>query len=390
MEKHHLDALIAAAPPNVNYLSNYGALSYESVEGSYVFVVFSADRNQEPTLIVPLVKAAELVSTKMSWIKDVRTYGTFYVTVPEGQRLSGWEAELVPLFRNQRDSDPFEVLQDVLGEKKLIGRNVGIDERAFRGSEYDRLCKQLGGGDNLTMVSEIFKEIRMVKTQDEIDIILEANRITEVGVKVVMESIRPGWTTMDAVRLYGKTVSELDALPMSPTITFGKNGYLPNSYFISSKQPMSQGDLIRFDVTCIYKGHYTDIGRNAVVGSASIEQRKLFDVAYSGEEEAINAARPGVRASEIFQKGVEGARKAGMPGYNRVHCGHGIALELYEHPLITPTCETVVEEGTVINIETPYYEIGGGAYIVEDTLVVTTGEPIFASRMDRGLFEIAA
>jgi Xaa-Pro dipeptidase len=181
----------------------------------------------------------------------------------------------------------------------------------------------------------------------------------------------------------------MNALPLASTVTFGKNGYLPNSFFIASKQPMTKGDLIRFDVTCIFKGHYTDIGRNAVLGNSSSDQRKLFEVAYRGEQEAISAIRPGARASEIFRRGVEGARSAGLPGFNRVHCGHGIALELYEHPLITPDCEIEVEEGTVINIETPFYEINGGAYIVEDTLVARKSDAEFLSRMERGLVEIA-
>ena len=93
-------------------------------------------------------------------------------------------------------------------------------------------------------------------------------------------------------------------------------------------------------------------------------------------------------ASEIFRRGVEGARQAGMPEFNRVHCGHGIGLELYENPTIAPDNLTIMEDGTVINVETPFYEIRQGAFIVEDTLVVSRSGPNFMSRMDRGLIEI--
>ncbi|MEM1938119.1 MAG: M24 family metallopeptidase, partial [Candidatus Caldarchaeum sp.] len=80
--------------------------------------------------------------------------------------------------------------------------------------------------------------------------------------------------------------------------------------------------------------------------------------------------RPGVRASHLFDVAVETTRINGLTHYRRHHCGHGIGLELYDVPVIRPEDQTVVEEGMVLNIETPYYELGLGGIIIEDTLVV--------------------
>jgi Xaa-Pro dipeptidase len=50
--------------------------------------------------------------------------------------------------------------------------------------------------------------------------------------------------------------------------------------------------------------------------------------------------------------------------------GHGIGLEVYDPPSITPDNPALLEAGMVICIETPYYELGWGGVQVEDTLLV--------------------
>jgi len=63
-------------------------------------------------------------------------------------------------------------------------------------------------------------------------------------------------------------------------------------------------------------------------------------------------------------------RAAGLPHYERHHVGHGIGTELYEDVLISPGVQDVLEEGTVVNTETPYYEFGLGALHVEDPFIL--------------------
>ena len=78
---------------------------------------------------------------------------------------------------------------------------------------------------------------------------------------------------------------------------------------------------------------------------------------------AIKAARPGVRACELFRIAVETTRKAGIPDYRRHHVGHCLGLEVYDDPSVTPDNQTVLEENMVLNIETPYYELGWGGWV---------------------------
>ena len=83
---------------------------------------------------------------------------------------------------------------------------------------------------------------------------------------------------------------------------------------------------------------------------------------------------------------VENVRKAGIPHYERNHVGHGIGIECYDLPNITALSDDVLEEGMVLNVETPYYELGFGGVQVEDTLLVTKSGFQKLTRNDRDLF----
>jgi Xaa-Pro aminopeptidase len=60
-----------------------------------------------------------------------------------------------------------------------------------------------------------------------------------------------------------------------------------------------------------------------------------------------------------------------VPTYRRQHCGHGIGLSIYEPPVIAPDVDAALEDGMTFCFETPYYELGWGGMMVEDTVVIT-------------------
>ncbi|MBS7252299.1 MAG: aminopeptidase P family protein, partial [Candidatus Freyarchaeota archaeon] len=136
---------------------------------------------------------------------------------------------------------------------------------------------------------------------------------------------------------------------------------------------------IRFDGGCIYEGYYCDIAKTVVMGQPSEKAKKYFSAVLKGALNAVSQVKPGVEASKIFLTALTGVRKEGISHYRRHHCGHGIGLECYETPIINDREHTILEEGMVINVETPYYEIGFGGVQVEETILVTRSGSLFLS-----------
>ncbi|MDG6901885.1 MAG: aminopeptidase P family protein [Nitrososphaerota archaeon] len=385
MEAHGIDALVATTPANVTYLSDFRALGHE-ILGSYVFVVLPRAKDVEPAIILSTGESADLVALEMSWIKDVRTFGSFYVTVPERRRLRPLESRVAKVLKAGSAPDAFQALRAVLDEKGLSSGKIGVDEKYFNPADWPKLQKALDGVD-FVPAYDIFREIRMVKSPEQVEVMRKANWITEEAIKEVLERTRPGMTGVQLEKIFVEKITSLGAACVAPSIALAEDSYLQNMY-VPSRHRLERGDLVRFDVGCIYRYHYTDLGRNAVLGKPSAVQKKYYNVVYQGEENALRKVRAGAKASDVFNAGVEGGRKGGLPTFRRHHTGHGIGMELYEPPLIAASTDLAIPEGAVINIETPYYEIGAGGYMVEDTVLVKKTGVEFFSKFDRDLYQI--
>jgi Xaa-Pro aminopeptidase len=199
-------------------------------------------------------------------------------------------------------------------------------------------------------------------------------------------AIREGATEFEIWQTLFKKVIEEGALPSWPCVGVGVRGVLSN--VISASQPVKNGDLIRFDVGCVYQYYNSDCARTVVLGEANEKQRTYHHAIRIGLERALRIVRPGVRASQIFKEAMEGVRDAGIPHYRRHHVGHGIGIEPYEPPFLTETSEDILEEGMVVNVETPYYEMGLGGVQLEDTIMVTADGYRPLTKSPRGLLVV--
>jgi Xaa-Pro aminopeptidase len=123
-----------------------------------------------------------------------------------------------------------------------------------------------------------------------------------------------------------------------------------------------------------------------VLGEPSPKLRAYYSAVLEGEEYAFSTTRPGVTACALFEGIVATVRRAGILHYRRHHVGHGIGAEVYDPPVLTETAKVAIEAGMVLNVETPYYELGWGAVHVEDAYVVgPNGTNRWLTRMSRQL-----
>jgi Xaa-Pro aminopeptidase len=224
----------------------------------------------------------------------------------------------------------------------------------------------------------------MVKSAEEVRHLERAALIAEQGVAAVLGMLEPGVTERAAAAVFEQEVLRQGAQPFFTVVTMGERAALADVQ--ASDRALAPGDLIRFDLGCVYQGYRSDIARTAVLGRPTEKQRRYYDAARDGEIAAIAAMKPGVPVSRIFETAMRITRERGIPHYQRHHVGHGIGLEPYDPPTINATTETALEPGMVFCVETPYYEHGWGGVQVEDAVEIT---PAGARRLTRSSQELA-
>jgi Xaa-Pro dipeptidase len=378
MNREGLDAIIATSPENITYSGNYfnpNPYIYKELE---LYIVIPADKNILPSFIVP-IDALEHFAQYPSLIEDMHSYGSYHIYGSDKSLMTPYEKKLFDMRENlPHHKTPLDALIYVLNEKQLSNKCLGLDELSLSVQREEKIKFNLPKA-KITPSSKFFREIRLIKTADQIDLLRRTAQILEGGIELGFEALENGGSEMHFAEALRVELAKHGAIPAHSDATIGSR----SSACIQAEDYFpSRGEVMRVDVGCRYRWNYGDTGRTAVFGEPTPKHRKIFEAIMAGQRAALDLIKPGVHPSEIFNAVTLAVKREGLDPYDRHHVGHGIGFEMYELPIITPSDkpseihdlgkgEWLLESNMVINIETPYYEMGEGGFQIEDTLVVT-------------------
>lgn len=364
--KYGLDALIATSPENVTYTSGYWALSQWIRRGPQVHVVVPVEDVEQARVIAPTSLLDQLVDQEDVWVRHVSRYGFFHVDQAQGP-MTPLDDRLLSFFEQPDEKDAITALLKAIRAQGLEKGTLGIDEMGLMPGHWERIQQELPDA-KLVPAMKIFREIRAVKTAEEIERLRQVATIAEESVAAALQAARPGISEIEMARVFHATTVQGDGTPVLGCLGFGTRSAMPNVY--PSEARLRTGDVIRFDVGGRYKHYRADIARIAVLGEPDKKLVQYHTALHNGVMAAFEKIRPGVKSSAVFDAAMEATRKSGIPHYQRSHVGHGIGLDGYDMPDLTPANDQIIEEGMVMCVETPYYEFGWCGLQVENTVAV--------------------
>ncbi len=183
----------------------------------------------------------------------------------------------------------------------------------------------------------------IIKTNEEIKIMREANRIIAVILAEIEDMITPGINTYELDQWAEKRIVGFNAKPAFKGYISG-NRIFPATLCTSINEEvvhgipsrnrvLKDGDIIGIDVGCIFKGYYGDGAYTYPVGQVSEQARQLMDTCHKALYVGIEKASNGNRVSDI-SKAID--RFVTPKGYGIVRdlTGHGVGKNLHEDPQI--------------------------------------------------------
>jgi len=367
MNEKGIDGIVATSIENVSYLSGFHARAFRGVKKTQYYVVFSRHNIDKKPFIVPSIRLPGYIASGFD-ISQLYVYGKFSVVRPK----SIVNDPLMKLLTKGMGVDgrykgPFEALTNSLRDLDLNEGTIAVDEMHCTPQQWNELEKEFPKA-NIIPGYDFLREIRMVKTEEEIRRLKKSTHIIQRAILESFKIIQLGTTERELVYKMQEIIGKYGALPGIVGLSAGPRSAL---LLNESDYQLKKNDLIRYDVGCISDSYWSDMGRTACLGKLGEEQKKVYTALKEGRQVAIDSVKPGIKASDIYNIAISEIRKAGLPHYERPHTGHGIGLEFYDPPNIRPDDHTVIEEGMVVNIETPYYGIGLGGFQLEDTMLVT-------------------
>ena len=348
-------AVISCSSNNKGYLSGYHSVAHD-LSPSYMSAVVATRK------YAALVVSAADAGPALELLKNPELlfrYGLFFFESTEALGALDFDKPGLATFD--------AALTAAVGATILPGMEVGIDRsdggyaETFMSATFDSVpCRDVTGA---------LQRVRSLKLDEEVELIRAATKLVEDGLTAIASDGEAGMTEWDLAALLSERMVAGGGLPRLVSVTSGPRSALADAY--PSFRRVHCGDLVRVDAGCFVGGFSSDMARTFVVGEPDSLVAARHKAIAAGLELELSLVKAGASVGAIYAATVEAVRNAGIPSYRRQHVGHGLGLGGYEQPIINESSRAVLEAGMCLCVETPYYQLGWGGMMVEDTVLVT-------------------
>ena len=214
--------------------------------------------------------------------------------------------------------------------------------------------------------------MRLVKDEEEVHHILQAQAIAEEGFRHILPYIQVGKTEREValelefyMRRQGAQRVAFDFIVVS-----GANSSLPHG--IPSDKKIEKGDFVTMDFGAVINGYHSDMTRTVAVGEVSDEQRLVYDTVLKAQEASLSVLKAGllcVEADAAARKVIVDAGYGDCFGHGT---GHGVGVQIHEAPTLSPKAEKqLLKVGNVVTVEPGIYLEGRFGVRIEDMAYIT-------------------
>ncbi len=288
-------------------------------------------------------------------------------------------------------------------ESACSGRmeSLGMELDVLPVNNY-KLYSELFPNVIISDISPLIREIRMIKSDYELEIIRRAGRMNDSLFSAVGEIIKEGMSEVEFAGLlearYRKNghqgvvrIRSFNNDIFYGHLMSGSNSSVPSSHFgptggpgLSPSMPQGAGskiikrhEPISIDYVGVVDSYMVDQTRVFFLGDPPEKFLRTHSVALDIQNALMKNGRPGTRAEQLYEIAVHMAAEAGITkgfmGYPHPvpFVGHGIGLELDELPVLGKKSPYVLQKGMVMAVEPKFILPGEGLAGIENSFVVT-------------------
>ena len=248
-------------------------------------------------------------------------------------------------------------------------KTMGFEEEYMSVSMYNVWKEALPV--ELVPASDLLTDLRMVKDQDELKAMREAQRITDETFTEILNYIKPGVTESEiAARLtYIMASKGAERNSFTPIVATGPNGSKPHA--VPGLTVINPGQFVTMDFGCVMGGYCSDMTRTICVGQPSEEMELVYNTVLKAQLAAIDAIRGGVNGAAVHKVADDIIVAAGYGGKMGHGLGHGVGIEIHESPRFSPFWDKPVPAGAFLSVEPGIYLPGKFGVRIEDVVMLT-------------------
>jgi len=271
----------------------------------------------------------------------------------------------------------------------IIGKD---DPPKFIGIENDHVTldinKKLNSIFSFSNFKDISKELmklRMIKSQEELEIIRNGARIADLGAEEILKKIKVGESELE-IAISGRDRMEReiaktypDAEYMDTWVWFQSGINTDGAHNPKTNRKLKSGDILSLNTFPMISGYYTALERTLFLDHVDDVSLKAWEANVKVHKRGLELIKPGAKCSEICEELNDLFAQLGYLQYRTFGYGHsfGVLSHFYGREAgleLREDIETVLEKNMVISMEPmimiPAGKPGAGGYREHDILII--------------------
>ncbi len=317
--------------------------------------------------------------------------------------------------RAQSPIRPLQPLSTIKELPRMVVEACGQKEPGRLGLELDVLPantfffydERLFPKQRIVDVSGLVRQVRMIKSAWEIDMMRKAAGISRVIADTVPKVLREGMTELDLsselefvarkaghlglIRLRGFNMDmyfgHVLSGPEAATSAYGDTptggpGMSPAFGQGPSRRAIGPEEMVSVDTMMNFNGYLNDQTRNYSIGEPPARLREGYELSLEIHHRFRRAVRPGAITGDLYEQVMGWVHEAGWSewfmghGEGRVSfIGHGLGVEVDEFPFIAQGQRMPLEAGMTFAFEPKFIIPGLGITGLENTYWMTEDGP---------------
>ena len=328
-----------------------------------------------------------------------------------GKRLSFAQASDISQLENIYSNNNFETMlkmalakeNNIYGEIKNLFLDLS-DELKIKPNLSTQIYKEQLEKEfphlNIENSHPLVTELRLVKSESEINEMIEAINVTNLGINDLLNNMRIGVVEHELnarFEYYGKSHGQHD-LAFETIVGSGKNGTVLHHPVTQQNRAIEADDLVLFDLGYRHHGYCADISRTyPVSGVFTDKQREIYQAVLNCNLAVIDYIKPGLTIGNLQEYAISVLKKECLKRgliknedeilkYYIHNVSHFLGLDTHDvgdrkRPLVP---------GNVITVEPGLYfvEDGIGVRIEDDVLVTEDGCQVLSKGIKKELADI--
>ena len=280
---------------------------------------------------------------------------------------------------------PYPQIARVLGEMNCAG--LLVESTRMTVSTYNSLkgvLKRIPISTDNTL-DTLINTLRSVKTENEVENIIQAQRIAEKAFEHILNFIKVGLTEKEiALELdFFMLRNGGERLSFETIVVSGKNSSMPHG--VPSNKKIEDGDFITLDFGTIINGYHSDMTRTVAMGFATDEMKKVYNTVLQAQENCLSNIKAGVSCKIGDNFAREVITNAGYGNFFTHSTGHGVGVEIHEYPNLSPSSDSILQIGNIVTVEPGIYMPEKFGVRIEDMALITENGCINLTKANKDL-----